>query len=265
MTTTPNRFVVVGVGGMWLTPRLLAFYAGHHVPSARIVIVDGKTYKPRHADHECFDSLGNKARVQAEWLRREFPQLSFEAVKAFIGPERTDDTEPIAAVIREGDVVFLQVDNDRTKHFVDAHCQGLEDIALISGGTDDEVLRVQVLLRRGGRNVTPALSAYCPEILTPRDELPKLPCPGLHEESDPNATVVQHPFTLMTASVFMLNALHQVCLYDAGRLAVFNHDRWHDIRTGQVRIERTVAKDFPLPPVYPTGREEPAGRMTWSR
>lgn len=260
MTIKKNRLMVVGVGGLWLTPRLLAFYANHHMPGAQIVVVDGKTYKPRHADHECFDSLGNKARVQVEWLRREFPYLSFEAVKAFIGPERTDDTEPIPAVIREGDAVFLQVDNDRTKHVVDAYCQTLKDIALISGGTDGEVLRVQVMLRRDGRNVTPPFSAYCPEVRAPRDELPKLPCPGLHEEPDPNPTVVQHPFTLMTASVFMLNAFHQVCLYDAGGLAAFNHDRWHDIRTGQVRIERTLPKDQRLAPVSQAERVIPAGR-----
>ena len=111
-------------------------------------------------------------------------------------------------MINEGDVVFLMVDNHASRRLVDEHAAGLADLTLISGGNDFEDGNIQVYLRREGRDLTPRLSRYHPEIARPQDRHPaELSCEELMAAGAP-----QLLFTNLMVAALMLNAFYALSL-----------------------------------------------------
>ncbi|MBI4450285.1 hypothetical protein HY634_04450 [Candidatus Uhrbacteria bacterium] len=233
---TYGRFTFYGVGGGWDTPRKVAFFASTFMPDATVVLVDGGVYSLDQRDHESFHVLGNKARVQAEWLQREFPALDVIDVPMFVGFSSSDRTIAIQDVMLSGDVVFLQVDNNRTRLLVEQYARELQDITLICGGTNGDQLRVMVYLRRNGADLTPPFSSYCEAVAHPQDESPVESREGCFEKV---ARAAQQPFTMLSASTFQCNAFCEVWKREsAGTLARFPyHELWFDIGTGRCRTE----------------------------
>jgi hypothetical protein len=239
------RIAVVGLGGGWLTPRLLAFFMSYFMPSSTLVLVDGSIYKPNHRDHEDFPSLGNKARISGDFIRREYPGLRFEIIPKYVGSLNGTGVIALNDVIFKGDLVFLQVDSAKTKRLVEDHVSGLDDITLISGGTNEDQLRIQVYIRRRGREITPKFSTYCEDIANPTDESPvdkylhadEL-CEGCRENI--GKTERHHPFTMMTTSTLMMNAFYAIWkLESLGQLSDFPwYELWYDIVTGKCRTEK---------------------------
>ena len=234
-----TRLVVVGVGGGWRTPRDLAFFLSYFMTEAVLVIVDGGVYRSRQRDHEHFAMPGNKARIQAEFVRDAFPGLGIEAIRKYVATKNGEQVVSVEELLLPGDVVFLQVDNNRTRNLVAEHARQLSDVTLISGGTNEDQLRVMVYLRRGHQDITPPFSAYCDEIARPADESPSERLSqqeGCFEQIEAEHV---HPFTMLATSTFMLNAFYAVWkLESAGRLADFPfQELWYDIATGRCRTE----------------------------
>ena len=204
---------VVGVGGIGcaLLPHLCRFLChggppaasgggGNGAPGApaRVTLVDGDAFEARNAARQAFAALGNKARVKAAELAREFEALSLRAVPEFIHEGNA------AGIIGEGDVVFLAVDNHRTRKVVSDHCRTLRDVVLISGGNDLTDGNVQVYVRRAGSDVTVPLTRFHPEIASPRDRSPvEMSCDELQREGAP-----QLLFTNLAVASAMLNAFY---------------------------------------------------------
>jgi hypothetical protein len=106
--------------------------------------------------------------------------LTLLAVESYVNESN------IAALLRGGlhHVILLCVDNHATRKLVNDHCATLPDVCLISGGNDPagpdndgRILRgsfgnCQVYIRRGGRDETPSLTRFHPEIENPRDRIP---------------------------------------------------------------------------------------------
>ncbi|MGH7395562.1 MAG: ThiF family adenylyltransferase, partial [Candidatus Methylomirabilales bacterium] len=97
---------VIGLGGIGcaLLPPLARYlhYAG---TGCRLTLVDGDAFEQRNLPRQSFRAAGNKARVKAEELAQEFTGLSVRAIPEFVSPANASD------LIRNGDVVFLGVDN----------------------------------------------------------------------------------------------------------------------------------------------------------
>jgi len=190
---------VIGIGGIGcaLLPHL-ARYLQASREAARFTLVDGDTFQARNGDRQAFAELGNKAKVKATELARQFEDVSFRAIPEFVTPEN------VGRIVRSGDVVFLGVDNHKTRRLVSDHCQGLADVTLISGGNDYTDGNVQVYLRCGGRDVTLPLTRHHPEIADPRDRSPhEMSCDELLVEAAP-----QLLFTNLTVASAMLNAFY---------------------------------------------------------
>lgn len=190
---------VIGLGGIAcaLLPHL-ARYLQARGEAARLTLVDGDAFEARNADRQSFSRLGNKAKVKAMELAREFEDLSFRAVSEFVTPENVE------AIVRSGDVVFLAVDNHATRRLVSDRCRRLDDILLISGGNDYTDGNVQVYLRCAGRDVTPPLTRFHPEIADPADRSPhEMSCEALAQAAAP-----QLLFTNLAVASGMLNAFY---------------------------------------------------------
>jgi molybdopterin/thiamine biosynthesis adenylyltransferase len=190
---------VIGIGGIGcaLLP-FLARYLNYSGAEARITLIDGDEFERRNAERQAFDTVGNKARVKAGELAREYQALSFRAI-----PEYLTEAN-IGQYLQEGDVIFLGVDNHKTRKLVSDHCERLSTVVLISGGNDFTDGNVQVHIRQGGRDLTAPITRFHPEIRNPQDRSPaEMSCEELMETQAP-----QLLFTNLAIASAMLNAFY---------------------------------------------------------
>jgi len=189
----------IGIGGIGcaLLP-FLCRYLQFSGEKARITLIDGDRFEQTNASRQAFGRLGNKAEVKAQELAQEFDNLSLRAAPEFVTPEN------VSRLIKEGDVIFLMVDNHASRKLVSDHAATLPAVTLISGGNDFVDGNVQVYLRREGRDLTPSLSRYHPEIGQPRDRNPaEFSCEELMAAGAP-----QLLFTNLMVASMMLNAFY---------------------------------------------------------
>ncbi len=189
----------IGIGGIGcaLLP-FLCRYLQYSGGKARVTLIDGDRFERANAYRQAFNRLGNKAEVKAQELAQEFENLSLRATPEFVTEENA------ARLIRAGEVIFLMVDNHASRKLVSDHAATLPEITLISGGNDFVDGNVQVYVRREGRNLTPSLSRYHPEIALPQDRHPAtLSCEELMAAGEP-----QLLFTNLMVAALMLNAFY---------------------------------------------------------
>lgn len=161
-------------------------------------MVDGDRFEPKNRDRQTADNVGNKAEVLAEALGKQWLGLWFGAVPEFLTPQNS------VSLIREGDVVFLCVDNHATRKLASDRCQELEDVILISGGNEFTDGNIQVFWRQNGQDRTlPLANEFHPEVFFPTDQNPgELGCERL-AQSEP-----QLLFTNNAVAAVMLNAYY---------------------------------------------------------
>jgi molybdopterin/thiamine biosynthesis adenylyltransferase len=159
---------IIGLGGVGsiLIERLCRFLNYGAELSADITLVDGDSYEEKNYERQEFSSFGNKAEVKATDLQIQYPRLSIDVYPAFVNETTLSD------VIKEGDVVFLCVDNHKTRMIVNNYCKQFKNITLISGGNELTDGNVQTYIRRESKDLTPDLCSYHPEIANPDDKLP---------------------------------------------------------------------------------------------
>ncbi len=189
----------IGIGGIGcaLLP-FLCRYLQYSGAKARLTLIDGDRFERANAARQSFSHLGNKAEVKARELAQEFDSLSVRAVPEFVTEAN------VSRLIKEGEVVFLMVDNHASRKLVSGHAATLAGITLISGGNDFVDGNIQVYVRREGRDLTPSLSRYHPEIAQPRDRNPAdLSCEELMAAGAP-----QLLFTNLMVAALMLNAFY---------------------------------------------------------
>lgn len=163
------NIVIVGLGGIGsiLCERLARFLKYSAEPGVSLLLVDGDSYEAKNLERQDFTRMGNKAEVKAADLKMQFSRLNVSSFPAFV-----NDTN-LAQVIKEGSIVFLCVDNHKTRMIVSNYCKALTDITLISGGNDLIDGNVQIYIRKDGKDLTPDLCSYHPEIANPDDKSPE--------------------------------------------------------------------------------------------
>ncbi len=171
---------VVGLGGIgsWLVQFMAKYARFTMLQNKKITItcIDGDAYDSLNRPRQNFENLGNKARIkmlelQAEYAKYvppgfELKNFAFDCIEDYV--KETN----IKSLLVDGDIVFLCVDNHRTRGFVSKHCQTLDNVILISGGNDITVGNVQTYQKKEGVEITADLCAYHPEIANPRDKAP---------------------------------------------------------------------------------------------
>jgi molybdopterin/thiamine biosynthesis adenylyltransferase len=189
----------IGIGGIGcaLLP-FLCRYLQFSGDGARVTLIDGDRFERSNAARQAFAGLGNKAEVKSRELAGEYEGLAFRSIPEYV----TEDN--VARLIGAGEAVFLMVDNHASRNLVSRHASSLADLTLISGGNDYEDGNVQVFIRQEGRDLTPSLHRYHPEIANPRDRNPAaMSCEELMAAGAPQLLFAN----LMVASL-MLNAFY---------------------------------------------------------
>lgn len=181
MEQTELYITIIGLGGVGsvLSERMARYLNYSREMKAEILLVDGDEYEPKNYERQEFNKLGNKADTKADELQIKYPELVFDAEESYV------NNDNIESIIREDDIIFLCVDNHKTRMIVSNYCKTLKNTTLISGGNDFTDGNVQLYVRRDGKDLTPDLCAYHPEIANPDDKSPEeMSCEEL-SQSDP--------------------------------------------------------------------------------
>jgi predicted ThiF/HesA family dinucleotide-utilizing enzyme len=241
---------VIGLGGVGgIAARYLVAFLAALGCTARVLLIDGDEFEVRNAERMLFSRCGNKAAVVRDDLLgvAEGSALTLAAIEEYVTPDNLD------RLLRDDDVILLAVDNHATRKLVAKHCQGLRNVCLISGGNDGvgedgagELQRgtygnVQIQIRSENIDRSPPLTAYHPEIATPRDVLPsELSC------TEAMQSVPQILFAnLATASAMLNTFLLHVC----GTLEY--PELCFDIAEGRMQPLPLKPKPMPLKPKGP--------------
>jgi hypothetical protein len=211
-----SRVKVIGLGGVGcIVLQYLALFLKGLGQPARLVLIDGDRFEAGNAARMAFQVIGNKAEVKTT---ETLALLEGSAVSVVAVPEYVT-VENVAQLVREGDHVFLCVDNHPTRKLVSDHCDRLQDVVLVSGGNDGvdpprergTYGNVQVAIRQGGKEVSASLTRYHPEIANPKGKMPT--------EVDCGTLALAMPqilFTNLAVASAMLNAFFA---YSCSRLA----------------------------------------------
>lgn len=210
---------IVGLGGVGsIVARYAAVFMASLPDSSSMLLVDGDKFEPGNASRMLFGKYGNKAKVIRRELIPRFKnsRLGIASVSKYL----TD--ENISGIIWPDNIIILCVDNHATRKLVNDHCSKLKNIVLISGGNDGvgkdstgAVRRgtygnVQIYIRKGGRDITPPLDRFHPEIEHPKDKMPhELNCTEL---------VTSKPQILFSNLAVASGMLNTLLLYLSGQL-----------------------------------------------
>jgi len=166
------EITIIGLGGIGsiLCERLCRFVS--YAPDFRekkitVNLIDGDSYEMKNKERQEFSKYGNKAKIKEFELKLQFYELLINSFPVYV------NEETIPEIIRENSIVFLCVDNHKTRMIVSKYCNTLDNVILISGGNDLTDGNVQVYIRKEGVDITPDLCAYHPEIENPADKLPE--------------------------------------------------------------------------------------------
>lgn len=189
---------VIGIGGIGtcLLPVLLRFL-NFNVSDTKLLLIDGDRFEEKNRERQTFDRLGNKAEVTVERLREQYPRVYLHARGEYV----TEDN--VVQFIREGDTVFLCVDNHATRKLVSDHCEELNNVVLISGGNELTDGSVHVYVRKGGEDLTlPLANDFHPEIQYPKDANPGEAGCEEQAESTPQLLLTNNLVAAMMLSSF---------------------------------------------------------------
>ena len=160
---------IIGLGGIGsiLVERLCRFLNYSQADNRFIVtLIDGDEYEDKNRERQEFTNLGDKAEIKANDLKVIYSNITFDYVIEYI------NKDTISRVINEKDIIFLCVDNHKTRMVVSNYCKTLNDVILFSGGNELQDGNVQIYVRKGGIDITPDLCSYHPEIANPTDQSP---------------------------------------------------------------------------------------------
>lgn len=210
---------IIGLGGVGsIVARYATVFLASMQENASLLLVDGDKFEPSNASRMLFGSHGNKARV----IRKELlPRIKDSKVGlACLTKYLTEKN--ISGIIWPENIIMLCVDNHVTRKLVNDHCAKLKNICLISGGNDGvgkdssgKVRRgtygnVQVYVRKHGKDITPSLTQYHPEIADPKDKHP--------EDLNCTELVISTPQILFSNLAVASAMLNTLLLYLSGRL-----------------------------------------------
>lgn len=181
-----------GVGTSLIDPLCRFLNYRNNDESLTMVLVDGDKYEIHNQTRQVFKVLDNKAVVTYTRMGNTYSNINFEAIDEYVSSDN------IAEIIREGDIVFSCVDNHAVRKLISNHIESMNSAVLISGGNEYIDGNVQLYIRKEGKNLTPTLTDYHPEIANPDDKSPEeMSCQEL-AKSEP-----QLLFTNMTVATIM--------------------------------------------------------------
>jgi hypothetical protein len=198
--------VVIGLGGIGVpVAQALVRFLTFARADTTIFLIDGDTFEERNRARVSFARGGNKAlSVASELAACGDGHVAIVPVPKYVTPRN------VRRLLDSGSIVMLAVDNHATRKCVSQRCARLSDVLLISGGNDavekdrDGTFgNVMIYERSRGRDLTPPLTRFHPEIAQHIDKRPdQLGCAALAK------TTPQLLFTNLAVASTMLGVFY---------------------------------------------------------
>ncbi len=219
------RIKIFGLGGIGipLTDYLCHFLAtAHKEDEVYVTLFDGKAYREANRLRQDFDEYDNKAKVQARIQSQKWENLHIDHKPVYISADNA------FLYIKNGDIVFLCVDNHPTRREVSDYCRTLDNVILISAGNEYTDGSAQLYRRRDGQDIDPSLTDHSPEIRNSTERHPAtMSCEELEATSVP-----QLLFTNLAAAKCMIDIF-----WNEVELKQCNYNQvYFDINTGNVKV-----------------------------
>lgn len=175
----PNGLTIKIIGAGGVGEKVIRYgcmqWASLNCP-CRVVIIDGDSFEASNASRMFFSRPGNKAAV----LREDLMPFLGNSQVTLLAVEEYLTAENAGRLIHEGDIIFMCVDNFKSRKLLVDHVRSLQNAVVISGGNDGIEVRdgkqlsgsygsCQVWLRQGGVDLSPDLARFHPEIGYPKD------------------------------------------------------------------------------------------------
>lgn len=153
-----------GIGGHLIEP--LARFLSYTEDNCEVTVIDGDKFEERNKERQRFTSCENKAEHTVAQLKEQFPKVHLRAKGEYV----TEDN--VITTVREGDVVFLCVDNHATRKLISDRCEELDNVTLISGGNDYTDGNVILYRRQNGKDIGKPPTKLHSKIAKPEDKNP---------------------------------------------------------------------------------------------
>lgn len=162
------NIVIVGLGGIGsiLVENLSRFLNYSSNKEFKCFLVDGDTYEERNKERQEFEGIGNKAEIKVRELEVKFQRIQYDSISKYVNEENID------GIINEDDIVFICVDNHKTRKLISDYCTNLNNIVLISGGNELDDGNVQTFFKLNGDEIICPITKYHKEIKNPTDRSP---------------------------------------------------------------------------------------------
>jgi len=202
------NIVIVGAGGVG--GRLLSEVARYcqYQPTleTQILLIDGDCYEVKNADRQAFSCMGKKAEVKVSECAGLFNRVSLTPVSEFLTPDNIDVLIDDSDGVNDLTIVFVCVDNHKTRRLIDEYAGKMQNVVVINGGNNLIDGNVQMCVRKDGKWLTATMSEIHDEVANPQDKSPhELHCEELAAVSEP-----QLPFANLMVTALMCTALYNV-------------------------------------------------------
>ena len=185
------KLIIVGLGGIGshLLLPLMQYINYEQKVFAEVWFIDGDTYEEKNFKRQhVAKNKENKALAQMDYYKEIFPKLTISYVDKYVNEDN------ISRIVKDGDVVLLCVDNNKTRKLFEDYTDKLKNITIISGGNELYDGNIMIMQKKDEQMLTRKFSELHPELKNPTDKSPdEMSCEEL-EESAPqiglvNATV----------------------------------------------------------------------------
>lgn len=152
-----NTYTMVGAGGTGthLLPALHTYLLNKHGEDFVLHIIDGDEVEQKNLERQLFrpgDITLNKATAAASG------RVGVVGHATYLSEENMEN------FIRDGDVIFICVDNFTVRKRIEEHALKLKNVVIINGGNEAYEGSVQLMVREKNKPVTPRIGYLHPEI-----------------------------------------------------------------------------------------------------
>jgi len=124
---------IIGLGGIGsvLVNTISRFLnSNENLKPITIKLVDGDDYEYKNISRQEFYNYGNKANVKKRELSNRFQNIDYLDFQMFL------DENNISEIVTENSIVFVSVDNHKTRRLVSNYAKKLNNVIVISGGNE---------------------------------------------------------------------------------------------------------------------------------
>lgn len=144
-------------------------------PGSEVVLVDGDSVEVGNMERQFFQgAVGqSKSKVLADVYSERFgDRVDVTSLPLFVNPDNISAHKQ-AWLNNDKDLcVFVCVDNNASRAYIEDQVWPLKNFVLIMGGNDDAAGQAQICMKRKGKEIFPRITSFAPDIRINDGKLP---------------------------------------------------------------------------------------------